>query len=74
MYNGPPSQVKPYFEKFGLRMANFSNPADKLSIIAAMPKSVLNKDITIEFLAEECKKEQQAHLELSKEEKQRLER
>ena len=51
VYNGPPGEVKSYFEKFGLTMRNYSNPADKLSIIASMPRTVLNKDITIEQLA-----------------------
>ena len=74
MYNGPPSQVRPYFEKYGLRMSNHSNPADKLSIIAAIPKTVLNPDITIDFLSQECKKQQMCNMELSKEEKQSMER
>ena len=51
IYNGPPSQVKPYFEQFGLLMGKNFNPADKLSIIAAMPRTVLQNDITIEHLA-----------------------
>ena len=55
-------------------MANYSNPADKLSIIAAMPRTVLNPDITIEYLAEECTKEQSDQISLSKEEKQTWER
>ena len=35
VYNGPPMHIKEYFEEFGLKMGNFSNPADKLSIIAS---------------------------------------
>ena len=41
IYNGPPKYVKDYFTQFGLKMGRFSNPADKLSNIAAEPKSVL---------------------------------
>lgn len=53
IYNGPPLGVRAYFEKNGLQMSNYSNPADKLSIIASMPKTVLSKDTTIEGLAEQ---------------------
>ena len=52
IYNGPPEQVKPYFEQFGLQIGKNINPADKLSIIAAMPRAALRQDITIEYLAE----------------------
>ena len=52
IYNGPPLEVKPYFGKFGLQMSTYSNPADKLSIIASAPRSVLNDEITIDRLAE----------------------
>ena len=56
IYNGPPSGVKTYFENYGLRMSNYSNPADKLSIIASMPKSVLTGDNTIVRLASDSDK------------------
>ena len=54
VYNGPPRGVKAYFEQFGLEMKTYSNPADKLSVIASMPRNVLSKDTTIVQLAEEC--------------------
>ena len=41
VYNGPPRGVRAYFEQFGLVMKNFSNPADKLSAIASIPRNVL---------------------------------
>ena len=41
IYNGPPEQVKPYFAIYGLQLGKNINPADKLSIIAAMPRTVL---------------------------------
>ena len=41
IYNGPPNLVKNYFEKLGLQMSRFSNPADKLSNIAAEPQTML---------------------------------
>jgi len=53
LYNGPPAGVKAYFEQFGLQMKAYSNPADKLSIIAALPRTVLRKDITVNQLANE---------------------
>jgi len=51
-------------------MANYSNPADKLSIIASVPRTVLTKDITIKNLAIKCKELQQENFFLSEEEKQ----
>ena len=41
IYNGPPQKVKEYFDKYGLVMSRYSNPADKLSIIASEPYRVL---------------------------------
>lgn len=55
VYNGPPQGVKDYFASFGLKMTNYTNPADKLSIIAAMPRKVLTESITIKQLSESCK-------------------
>jgi hypothetical protein len=43
---------KEYFSDFGLTMSRYSNPADKLSIIAAEPRKVLKKTVTIQQLAE----------------------
>ena len=47
IYCGPPNMVKSYFEQFGLKMARFANPADKLSQIAAEPRSHLDSSVTI---------------------------
>ena len=47
VYNGPPQGVKDYFAPYGLEIKNYSNPADKLSIIASMPRLVLKQDTTI---------------------------
>ena len=55
-------------------MANYSNPADKLSIIASVPRTVLTKDITIKNLAIKCKELQQENFFLSEGEKQEYER
>ena len=57
IYNGPPKLVKDYFTKFGLKMGRFSNPADKLSNIAAEPKSVLGDQMTILELNRQCKEQ-----------------
>ena len=48
IYNGPPQDVKSYFEAYGLQMPKYSNPADKLSIIAHGPKKTLTNDTTIQ--------------------------
>ena len=58
IYNGPPIGVKPYFERFGLQMRAYSNPADKLSIIASQPRQILNDQMTVEQLANYCAKDQ----------------
>ena len=55
IYNGPPKYVKDYFTNFGLQMGRFSNPADKMSNIAAEPKSVLGDQMTILELNRQCK-------------------
>ena len=54
IYNGPPQLVKEYFERQGLRMSRFSNPADKLSNIAAEPKTVLGERATVIELYKQC--------------------
>ena len=56
IYQGPPQKVKQYFEQFGLQMGRFMNPADKLSIIASEPFSLLTKESTIINLHEKTKK------------------
>ena len=74
VYNGPPRMVKPYFEAFGLQMSNYSNPADKLSIIASMPRTVLRSDTTIELLASACLEQLVEHTILKEDEKRDWER
>ena len=54
IYNGPPSGVKDYFTNLGLRMGRFSNPADKMSSIAAVPQATLGSGTTILSLSETC--------------------
>ena len=46
-YNGAPKDIKIYFEQFGLKMSKFSNPADKLTLIASVPQQILDPDIEI---------------------------
>lgn len=47
IYNGAPKDIKIYFEQFGLKMSKFSNPADKLTLIASVPQQILDPDIEI---------------------------
>jgi len=54
IYNGPPSEVKAYFEQFGLKMNRFCNPADKLSSIASEPRLTLDERTTIVALSDAC--------------------
>ena len=35
IYNGPPELASFYFNQFGMKIPQFSNPADKLAIAAA---------------------------------------
>lgn len=37
IYNGAPKDIKVYFEQFGLKMNKFTNPADKMTLIACVP-------------------------------------
>ena len=74
IYNGPPEDVKSYFEAYGLQMTKYSNPADKLSIIACLPKKTLNEDTTIEQLAEDSLRLQVEHHTIGAEERQGWER
>ena len=48
IYNGPPEQVASYFIQFGLKQLTHTNPADKMSIIAANPRMLLKENITIQ--------------------------
>jgi len=57
IYNGPPEQCFAYMMQFGLNSLTHTNPADKMSIIAAQPKKILRQDMTINKLAKECEKQ-----------------
>ena len=73
IYNGPPSHVKDYFDKYGLVMSRYSNPADKLSIIASEPYRVLKaQDVDIVSLSRACKQDLKSHLFIEEEERQTL--
>ena len=50
-------------------MGKYSNPADKLSIIAQVPKSVLHDSVTIEQLSNASLEKQRANHSLSDDEK-----
>lgn len=65
IYNGPPTGVKNYFEKLGLQMSRFSNPADKLSNIAAEPKTVLGDQGTVIELYTQCRIQLSEYSQLS---------
>ena len=56
IYSGPPMQIRSYFEQFGLKITKYSNPADKISVIASEPKRLLNESVNIISLQESCKK------------------
>lgn len=58
VFNGAPSEVKEYFGSFGLQMNRYSNPADKLSIIASEPKRALNSAITTIALVDHSRTKQ----------------
>lgn len=49
-------------------MTNYSNPADKLSIIASQPRTVLNSDVQIRELAKVCMEQQAQNMFLSEQE------
>lgn len=57
IFNGPPRLVKDYFEGLGLQMSRFSNPADKLSRIAAEPCTMLGEKYTIQELVSVCEQQ-----------------
>ena len=72
VYSGPPSMVATYFEQFGLKMGRYSNPADKLSVIAAEPTSVLTNEATIIDLHNNCKVFLHQYLTISNTERELL--
>ena len=57
VYCGPPEHCFNYMSQFGLRVPKNTNPADKMSIIAAQPRLILNENMTIKHLAKECEKQ-----------------
>ena len=66
VYCGPPEHCFSYMKQFGLNVPKNTNPADKMSIIAAQPRLILNDNITIKSLAKECEKQlkMNQHLDL----------
>lgn len=54
IYNGPPEDCFQYMAQFGLQALTHTNPADKMAIIAAQPKTLLHQNTTITKLAKEC--------------------
>jgi ABC-type multidrug transport system ATPase subunit len=65
VYSGPPQNIKSYFEQYGLKMSKFCNPADKLSLIASVPRKVLGPDASILQLSEENRRQNQKYMTLS---------
>lgn len=72
MYNGAPKDVKDYFADFGLQMGRYSNPADKLSIIASEPRRVLKNQPTTCGLAKNSREKQQENWNLDENEAEQL--
>jgi hypothetical protein len=69
-YNGPPTAVKSYFEKFGLTIGRYQNPADKLSIIAQEPLKYVAK--TVVELDEHSRKEHEQYHVLERGEREQI--
>ena len=61
IYNGPPEECLTYMAQFGLGTLRNTNPADKMSIIAAQPRTLLSHSTTIIQLAKECEKQQKGN-------------
>ena len=55
--------------QFGLKELKNTNPADKMSIIAAEPKKILNENTNIIKLAKECEKQLKHNMNLNIDEK-----
>jgi ABC-type multidrug transport system ATPase subunit len=73
VFNGKPSEVKDYFASYGLKMGRYSNPADKLSIIASEPRYALNNNkVTIVDLAQDSDEKQAQNHSLDTTEKEQL--
>lgn len=65
IFNGPPETAYLHFRQFGFKMLKFSNPADKVSIIAAEPRKLLSPKTSIYDLADVCRKRQINFIELN---------
>lgn len=50
-------------------MSRYCNPADKLSLIASVPKQVLGKDVSILQLAEENRRQNERTFSLTNDER-----
>jgi len=70
IYNGAPESCANYMMQFGLPKLIHTNAADKMSVIAAQPRTILNPNATIKMLADECKKQQDYNMHLSERERQ----
>ena len=51
--------------QFGLKELKNTNPADKMSIIAAEPKKILNENINIIMLAKACEQQLKHNMNLN---------
>lgn len=69
IYNGAPEMSAVYMQQFGLKELKHTNPADKMSIIAAEPRSILNPYVTIEELYNKCRQLLRNNLTLQIDEK-----
>jgi hypothetical protein len=60
-----------WFCPMGMKITKYTNPADKLSIIASAPKYALNQEATITDLAKKAKEGQKINMVLSSEEERK---
>jgi len=51
IFNDSPHNINRFYIPYGLKMSKYANPADKLSVIAASPFSVLDINTSIVDLA-----------------------
>ena len=60
VYYGRPADVRSYFDRYGLVMGLYSNPADKLITVATNPRKCITTAPepahALRYLADECKK------------------
>lgn len=55
IYNGPPESVRDYLKQFNCDIGHFVNPADKLSHVAAHPRSCMDPKYSILDLEKVCR-------------------